>query len=255
MTDLTQYPLLLGVVTLVVLWLAAQSGSALGLRREEPDQDWRDGFGVIRTATLTLLGLVVGFTFSMSTSRYDLRKTLEEAEANAIGTEYVRADLLPADAGARLRAQLRTYVEARMEFYGTRDADALDQLAKRTASMQTEMWATVRGPALAQPSPITALVVAGLNDVLNSQGYTQAAWWNRIPVAAWGLMGLIAIFCNVLVGYGHKKWKAGSRLFFVLPLVIAVSFTLIADIDAPRHGIIRVAPQNLQSLQQSLQSS
>ena len=253
MTDLTQYPLLFGVVSLAVLWLAAFSGSALGLRREEPDQDWRDGFAVVRTATLTLLGLVIGFTFSMATNRYDLRKTLEEAEANAIGTEYVRADLLPADAGARLRAQLKTYVDARVEFYSTRDTDALDRLAKRTASVQADLWATVRGPALAQPSPITALVVAGLNDVLNSQGYTQAAWWNRIPMAAWGLMGLIAICCNLLVGYGHQKWKAGSRLFFVLPLVIAVSFTLIADIDAPRHGIIRVAPQNLQSLQQSLQ--
>jgi hypothetical protein len=255
MIDITQYPLLLGIVTLAVLWLAALSGSALGVRRGEPDQDWREGFAVIRTATLTLLGLVVGFTFSMATNRYDLRKTLEEAEANAIGTEYVRADLLPVDAGARLRAQLKTYVEARMEFYVTRDGEDLDKLATRTANMQTDMWTAVRGPALAQPSPITALVVAGLNDVLNAQGYTQAAWWNRIPVAAWGLMGMIAIFCNLLVGYGHKKWKAGSRLFFVLPLVIAVSFTLIADIDAPRHGIIRVTPQNLQSLQQSLQSS
>ena len=254
MTDLTQYPLLLGVVTLVVLWLAAQSGSALGLRRVEPDQDWRDGFGVIRTATLTLLGLVVGFTFSMSTSRYDLRKTLEEAEANAIGTEYVRADLLPADAGARLRAQLKTYVEARMEFYGTRDADALDQLAKRTASMQTEMWATVRGPALAQPSPITALVVAGLNDVLNSRVYAGGL----VEPDSGGRMGPDGIDRDLLQPAGRlrpQEVEGRQPDVFVLPLVIAVSFTLIADIDAPRPGIIRVAPQNLQSLQQSLQSS
>ena len=91
-----------------------------------------------------------------------------------------------------------------------------------------------------------------MNDVLNSQGYTQAAWWNRIPHAAWALMGLIAICCNLLIGYGARDAKAESRLLLVLPLVTALSFFLIADIDSPRGGVIRVAPQNLLSLEASL---
>jgi len=89
---------------------------------------------------------------------------------------------------------------------------------------------------------------------LNSQGYTQAAWWNRIPSAAWVLMGVIAICCNLLVGYGARRAEAERVLMLVLPLVVSISFFLIADIDSPRSGVIRVQPQNLISLAQSLRT-
>jgi len=91
-----------------------------------------------------------------------------------------------------------------------------------------------------------------MNDVLNAQGYTQAAWWNRIPVAAWCLLITIGIFCNVLVGYVARGRSA--LLFWILPIVLAVSVFLIADIDSPRHGVIRVHPQNLESLANSLRA-
>ena len=76
-----------------------------------------------------------------------------------------------------------------------------------------------------------------MNDVLNSQGYTQAAWWNRIPVAAWALMGVIAICCSAMVGYSSRHPKAEPMLLLILPLVVSISFFLIADIDSPRSGI------------------
>ncbi len=93
-----------------------------------------------------------------------------------------------------------------------------------------------------------------MNDVLNSQGYTQAAWWNRIPIAAWSLMAAIAICCNLLVGYGVRGLKGESILLLVLPLVVSISFFLIADIDSPRGDVIRVKPQNLLSLSESLRA-
>ena len=114
------------------------------------------------------------------------------------------------------------------------------------------MWAAVQAPALAHPTPVIALAVSGMNDVLNSQGYTQAAWWNRIPVAAWSLMILIAGCSNLLVGYGTLAPAPRRLLLFVLPLVVSISFLLIADIDSPRGGLIKIAPQNLESLSRSL---
>lgn len=93
-----------------------------------------------------------------------------------------------------------------------------------------------------------------MNDVLNSQGYAQAALWNRIPTAAWVLMAVIAICCNVLVGYGLRDATERAKLLPILPLVVSVAFMLIADIDAPRHGLIRVVPQNLLSLAESLRA-
>ncbi|MDS4069686.1 MAG: hypothetical protein RKO24_08685 [Candidatus Competibacter sp.] len=92
-----------------------------------------------------------------------------------------------------------------------------------------------------------------MNDVLNSQGYSQAALWNRIPAEAWVLMVVIAICCNLLVGYGSRGVaEEGATLLLVLPLVVSISFVLVADIDTPRHGVIRVNPQNLISLAESL---
>jgi hypothetical protein len=200
---ITEQSQLVLAISFLALWLSAWMGWSFRRRRGDLDAALREDFGFILAATLTLLGLIIGFSFSMATSRYDQRKIYEEAEANAIGTEYVRADLLPAADAAAVRL-------------------------------------------------LMALVVSGMNDVLNSQGYTQAGYWNRIPIAAWGLMAAIAIGCNLLVGYGSHGAKSGSKLLPILPLIVAIAFMLIADIDSPRRGIILVRPQNLISLAESL---
>ena len=188
----------------------------------------------------------------MATSRYDQRKNYEEAEANAIGTEFVRADLLPDADAARIRALLRKYLDERILFYEAYNERELQPINARTAQLQTDLWKAIRDPAAADRTAVMALAVSGMNDVLNSQGYTQAAYWNRIPTAAWVLMAAIAIGCNVLVGYGSHSAKAGSKLLPILPLIVSIAFMLIADIDSPRHGIILVRPQNLISLAESL---
>ena len=152
----------------------------------------------------------------------------------------------------RVRTLLRNYLDQRVLFYMARNGQELQQINARTAQLQTELWSAIRAPAAAQPTHVMALAVSGMNDVLNSQGYTQAGYWNQIPTAAWGLMAAIAIGCNLLVGYGSRSVKAGSKLLPILPLIVSIAFMLIADIDSPRHGIIRVRPQNLISLAESL---
>lgn len=238
-------------VSLIVMWLAARIG--LYFRRKHVlDEAGFHDFDVVVTATLTLLGLIIGFSFSMAISRYDQRKNYEEAEANAIGTEYLRADLLPAADAAKVRGLLKDYLQQRILFYRTRDERQLQQVDARTAQLQSEMWSAVRDPAGTQPTPVLALAIEGMNDVLNSQGYTQAAWWNRIPAAAWCLMLVVAICSNLLVGYASRSIKQEALLMLALPLVLSIAFYAIADIDSPRSGIIRVNPQNLESLLQSL---
>src|SRR5262247_2221551 len=181
------YPFLILGASLTIFWIAAWIGSSFRKRKLDLEGDNHQEFAFVLGATLTLLGLIIGFTFSMAVSRYDQRKNYEEAEANAIGTEYVRADLLPAEDAAKVRALLRDYLDQRVLFYTDRDAQRVRQIDARTAQLQTELWSAVRAPAAARPTPIVALDVSGMNDVLNSQGYTQAAWWNRIPLAAWVL--------------------------------------------------------------------
>jgi hypothetical protein len=252
MNNLTKSPFLVFVLSFFVMWLSAQIGAAIRRRQPILDEDVRQDFDVIVAATLTLLGLIIGFSFSMAVSRYDQRKIYEEGEANAIGTEYLRADVLPAADAARVRALLRDYLDQRVLFYETQDERALRQINVYTAQLLTELWSAAQAPAAAQPTPVLALTLSGMNEVLNSQGYTQAAWWNRIPIGAWGLMAAIAICSNLLVGYGRRRAEAGVIQFLVLPLVLSIAFVFIADIDNPRRGVIRVYPQNLISLAQSL---
>jgi hypothetical protein len=238
-------PLLIFAATLLVLWLSTHLGDFLR-RKNSLEDDGRKDLGVVLAATLTLLGLIIGFTFSMAVSRYDQRKNYEEAEANAIGTEYVRADLLPPDDAKKERELLRNYLDQRILFYTTRNADQLVQIDSQTAQLQGQMWSVVQTNAMAHQTPIVALTVVGMNDVLNSEGYTQAAWWNRIPMAAWALLMVIAVGCTLLAGYSaHRK---RSLLFLVLPVAVSISFFLIADIDSTRGGVIRVLPQNLERL-------
>src|SRR5271156_2966579 len=254
MPDIVHYPIIFFAVSLVVLWVAAWIGARVRARKQRDlPEDLRQDFSVLLAASLTLLGLIIGFSFSMATTRYDQRKNLEEEEANAIGTEYLRADLLPPSDAARVRTLLKQYTDLRIRFYGARDQAELRQINDQTGQLQNQLWAAASGPASAQPTPVRALAVSGMNDVINSQGYTQAAWWNRIPGSAWGLMATIAICSSLLVGYGVRRTEAKDFLFLVLPLVVSISFFLIADIDSPRKGIIRVHPRNLESLSQSLQ--
>lgn len=249
---LIDFPLLVLVLSLLLLFLAAQIGDQLHKRVLPLTEEARGDFGVVLGATLTLLGLLIGFTFSMAVSRYDQRKNYEEAEANAIGTEYLRADLLPAADASRVRDLLRKYTDQRVLFYTTRNPQRLARINADTAALQKELWLAVRSAIAAVPAPLESVVISGMNDVFNSQGYTQAAWWNRIPTAAWLLMLAIAICCNLLIGYGARQ--SDRRLFLIVPVAVAIAFFLISDIDSPRGGAILVAPHNLVSLAQALRA-
>ena len=111
----------------------------------------------------------------MALGRYDQRKNYEEEEANAIGTEYVRAGLLPAADAAKMRALLINYLDQRILFYETRDEEGLSKIDAETAKLRAELWSAVQAAAAAQPTPVIAVAVSGMNDVLNSQGYAPAA--------------------------------------------------------------------------------
>jgi hypothetical protein len=252
MQGILDYPALVFIASFVLMWLSARIGSTLLRRIRKLEGDAHEDFSVVQAATLTLLALIIGFTFSMAVGRYDQREHYEEEEANAIGTAYVRADLLPAPEAAAMRGALRSYLVARTLFYTARDPQEQARADADTARLQQTLWSTVRNVAVAQPTPIAALVVTSINDVLNTQGYAQAAWWDRIPYAAWGLMTAMAMCANLLVGYGARAPKAGAGLLLVVPLVVSLAFGLIADIDSPRGGMIHVRPLNLQALAQAL---
>lgn len=246
------FPALVFLISWLILWLTSRIGVYVSRHRRSLEAGEREDLNVIITSALTLLGLLIGFTFSMATTRYDQRKNYEEEEANAIGTEYLRVGLLSSADAAKIQQLLRSYLDLRIDFYQTRTLARLQQINEQTSRLQNDLWSAVQTSAQSNPTPVVALSVSGMNDVINTQGYTQAAWWNRIPVAAWGLMFAIAVCCAYLVGYTAHHVEGKPHRYFILPMIVAVAFLLIADIDSPRGGIIRIHPQNLESLAQSL---
>jgi hypothetical protein len=252
MEYMVNHPRILSLACLIVMWIVSLLGEQIRVRLRLAESSDKSNLALVVSATLTLLGLIIGFTFSMAAIRYDQRRLFEEGEANAIGTEYVRADLLAAADAANVKRLLRAYLDARLDFYEAGYGAQLRKANDGTAALQTQLWNSIRPAAAANPTPVTALVVSGMNDVLNSQGYTQFSWWNRIPKSAWSLMIAIALFANLLVGFATERSRSGNLLLLVLPIIVAVSFFLISDIDSPRSGLIRVPPVDLQSLSQSI---
>src|SRR5262249_139690 len=226
MTSIIDSPFEVLGFTFVALAVAVALGNLIRKRRLMENEEQHD-FDVVLTATLTLLGLIIGFSFSMIITRYDQRKTYEEEEANAIGTEYLRVQLLPAADAAKAHHLLKDYLEKRIQFYEARDENQnqLNQIAAETSHLQGELWAVVQGVAEKNATPVTALALSGMNDVLNSQGYTQAAWWNRFPIPAWQLLFAIAVLCNVLIGYSARRQNVFS--FLALPIAVSISSFLM----------------------------
>jgi hypothetical protein len=127
----------------------------------------------------------------------------------------------------------------------------IGSICRKRLLLWREEQREVLADAAPQPTAPVALAISGMNDVLNSEAYTQAQGWNRLPVEAWGLMAVISTFCNLSIGYNAYRV---STAFLVLPVAVSLSFLRIADIDSPRGGFIPVLPQNLVTLSQSLQA-
>ena len=188
----------------------------------------------------------------MAIDRHDQREIFEEGEANAIGTEYLRADLLPPKASAATKDLLIQYIDQRILFYSKQSPEKIQEIRSKTDQLQMALWNEILPVARTQDTPSIALVTSGMNDVLNAQGYVQAAWWNRIPYTAWTLMAAIALCANLLVGFGARNFQKNTALFMIFPFVVSVSFFLIADIDSPRSGVIRIEAKNLVALKNNL---
>lgn len=249
MSDLIDQPWPVLAVSIVTLWLAAWMGARAFKRPHAAEEVASTYYNIILGATLTLLSLIIGFSFSMAINHYDQRKGYENGEANAIRTAYLRADLLPPDDASKLRQLVNLYLDQRIAFYEARDRRQLGPLDDQAAQLQADIWSVVRASAASVP-----LVVLGVNDMLNARGSAEASWSNRISLEAWLLMAAIAICGNALIGYGARKFSAKTIPILILPtvVVISISLYLIDDIDSPRAGIITVGPTNLRLLAHSL---
>lgn len=248
MRRLADYEYLTCTVTLAALWLAVNIGAWIA-QRWPVKEEQRPQLERVTGTVLSILALIIGFSFSAAIGRYDLRKNYEEEEANAIDTEYRLADLLPEADAAQLRALLAQYVPLRVAYYSTTDYTELTSTRTQRATLESEMWAVVVRNARADRSPIMGQVLAGMANVLRRPGYSEAASRDRIPDGTWTLMAILAALSCALLGYGgHGRQVVAVQL--AVPLFVALAFLVIASLDAQRRGVIRVNPENLLRLEE-----
>jgi hypothetical protein len=203
---------------------------------------------------LGLLAFLLAFTFGMAASRYELRRELVLDEANAIGTVFSRAALVPDPHRTEIRTLLRDYVDTRLE--NVESGTAGPDLA-RSEELQTRLWAQAVVVAEKNPNPITGLFVQSLNEVNNLHAKrVTLGMRNRLPMAIWGALYFTAVLAMVGLGY-YEGLTSTTRSLASLVLVVTFSgvLVLLADLDRPQEGLIKVSQQALIDVRKSMTPS
>jgi hypothetical protein len=225
--------------------LFLEIGRRIAVRQRKEDAGAAgEGVGAVDGAVFALLGLLIAFTFSGASSRFDTRRQLIVEETNDIGTAYLRLDLLPAGAQPALRESFRRYLDARIEIYRKLPdiAAAKAQLAKAN-ELQKQIWrqAVVASQAEGAPPAVPILLLPALNAMFDITTTQNMATLMHPPAVVFVMLFGLALAASLLAGYGMTGSKTRSWFHMVgFALVVAVSVYVILDIEYPRLGLVRV---------------
>ena len=250
MGKLADYEYVIFGVTLVVLWLAVELGAWI-VRLRPVKETERNHLAQVAGASISILALIIAFSFSAALGRYDQRKHFEQIEASSISTMYELTSLLPDADAAELRGLIAQYVQLRVAFFENSDKAGLARLHDKLIENEHLLWPIVQRNAKDKQTPIMAQVLQGLVAMVGSADSSLAAAEDRIPDTAWTLMAVLAFLSCLMIGYG--EYGGGSHtLRLVLPILVAIVFFFIASLDAQRTGLIRVHPVNLMRVQREI---
>jgi hypothetical protein len=229
--------LFVGVI--VLLEAGRRIGNARIAREgEEP----RTGLGAVEGAVFGLLGLLLAFTFSGAAERFQERRELILREANAIGTAYLRLDLLPPESRAPLQQRFRDYLDARIAVYSSLpDMEAAKAALAKSLSLQAELWTGAVTATSAAGSAASRILLPALNEVFDIATTRIVATQNHPPLAIYLMLVAMTLVSALLVGYGMAGAKTASALHrWAYAAVMAAALHLIVDLEYPRLGLIRV---------------
>ena len=237
---------------LLVVLFSVEFGYRLGkYRRSRREEEKEAPLGTMVGATLGLLAFILAFTFGLAANRFDNRRQVLLDEANAIGTTYLRAGMLP-ESGEQIRGLLREYVSVRLNAVRSQN---LAEGIRRSEDIQQKVWTEAETVGNKNPNSIVVgLFIQSLNEMIDLHAKrVQAGVRSRIPGAIW--LGLFAVACLSFATMGYHAGLSGTRRSLAI-LAVAVTFSvvieLIADLDRPLEGVLRVSQQALLDVQQSM---
>lgn len=259
MSEYTLYSMSEGVIFLILLALQIvwiEAGVRIGRHvRSKLDEPSKSPVSALQAAAMGLLALLLAFTFSMAAQRYEVRRDLVVEEANAIGTTWLRAQMLPDPFKGETSDLLRRYVDNRLEFYEAGiDQEKLRRVYDNAAQFQKKLWDQAVAVVKTDIRPITTnLFIQSLNQVIDLSATRVAAMLNRIPISIGFLLVFVSVMTLGLTGY---SCGLGGRRHFVpttiAALLITATIVLIIDLHRPTQGLIEVSQQSMLDLRDSL---
>ena len=236
---------------------AIEIGYRIGLKKKEiANEASKAHLNSIQASVIGILALLLGFTFSLSLQRYDSRSEAVVDEANAIGTAYLRAQLLPTSLRANVQDVLRQYVDLRAQEskVSLSDSQVREVLLVKTTTTQSALWDYAKQAAEIDPNPVkTGLFIQALNEVIDSFGKRNAGINRHVPELILLLVYGTFLLAGVILGFtsgvaGHRPSMAS---YFMVILIVILVY-IILDLDRPRRGLIEVSQAPLLELQSSL---
>lgn len=241
-------------VLLITLVLIVEIGYRFGIRANGSiDVAAVSQISSIQASILGILALLLGFTFSLALQRYDSRSEAVVNEANAIGTAYMRVQLLPESVRSDVQKLMRDYLDQRIRagsiaLDNDTDRDALVKQANDTA---TAIWSYAASAAAENPNPVTTgLFIQAFNSVLDALGSRDAELERHVPETVLLLLYLTFGLAGAIVGYasGVNGHRVTVATYMMIALIVILVF-MIVDLDRPRRGLIQVNQGSMLSLQ------
>jgi hypothetical protein len=252
------FSVLLAAALFVGIVLSLLAGRRIGIYRRSRDPvGATTGISAVEGSIFGLVGLLIAFTFSGAAARFDHRRDLIVQEANAIGTAFLRLDLLPDAPRDEMRGRLRDYLDARLEAYRTlQGVDTTPETLARSTAMQAEIWSNAvrfcREPGMQQA---TMLILPALNEVIDITATRSMATLVHPPRIIYALLFVLTLVSALLAGYHMSSGQHPSRLHLIgFATTMALAIYVILDLEYPRAGFIRVdsADQVLIELRKSM---
>lgn len=241
MLTLAQYILPFSGALFAALLLMQEVGRRLGQRRRERDPNAAAGLGASEGAIFALMGLLVAFTFSGAASRIEKRRDLIVEEANAIGTAYLRLDLLPAAAQPVLRDDFRQYVDSRLAVYrAIPDVSAAYARLAESNAIQKRIWSRAVAATAPAANEITSLVLSALNAMIDITTTRTVAIQTHPPGIVIALLVVLVLAGSLLAGFAASVSPRSWLHTIGFAALMAISIYLILDLEFPRVGFVRI---------------
>ena len=239
--NITSALLLFGVFAGMVLSLIV--GQRLGRREQDVGTDsGRIQLTAVEAAIFGLMGLMIAFTFSGAAQRYELRRQLVVAEANAIGTSYLRIDLLPTARQAALRGIYRQYLVARIASYRPGPSPSHESHKAIATKLQREIWTGTVAALAEAPPQSTIIVVPAINEMIDVTTRRTIAAQTHTPKLIMAMLLMLGLVCSLLAGYviGSSTPRHARFHWLAFAFMMTISIYVIFDLDYPRKGVIQI---------------